>query len=55
LALLHEDYISRVNLAIAEDRDDLIPGLVDAYTAEALRTITAGEARRSGDRIRRRR
>lgn len=44
LTLLHDQYAYRVNLAIAEDRDDLIPGLIDAYIEESLRAITECEA-----------
>jgi hypothetical protein len=43
---LHDSYVEKVNLAVEEGRDDLIPGLVDAYFDEALRAITAaGTAR----------
>jgi hypothetical protein len=38
---LHESYVEKVNLAVEEGREDLIPGLVDAYFDEALRAITA--------------
>jgi hypothetical protein len=34
---LHESYVEKVNLAVEEGREDLIPGLVDAYFDEALR------------------
>ncbi|TQS40910.1 hypothetical protein [Cryptosporangium phraense] len=34
---LHDDYASRINEAVAEDRDDLAWQLADAYTNEALR------------------
>ena len=33
---LHDDYAARINLAVADDRDDLIWQLAEAYTAEAL-------------------
>jgi hypothetical protein len=43
---LHEGYVEKVNLAVEEGRDDLIPGLVDAYFDEALRAITAADPAR---------
>jgi hypothetical protein len=36
LAALHEDYVDKVNRLVAEDREDLVQGLVDSYTDEAL-------------------
>lgn len=40
LGRLHEDYVEQVNLAVAEDRADLVAELCDAYMEEALRMIT---------------
>ncbi len=36
---LHEHYVEQVNLAVAEDRADLVAELCDAYMEEALRMI----------------
>ncbi len=44
LEQLHEDYAYRVNQAVAEDREDLVWKLVDAYIDEALLAITTHEA-----------
>jgi hypothetical protein len=34
---LHDDYAARINQAVAEDRDELVWQLADAYTRDALR------------------
>jgi hypothetical protein len=39
---LHDDYAWQVNAAVAEGRDDLVWGLVDDYTDQALQMITGG-------------
>ncbi len=36
---LHEHYVEQVNLAVAEDRADLVAELCDAYMEEALQMI----------------
>ena len=41
---LHAEYTFRVNSAVDESREDLIPALVDAYTDEALELIRAAGA-----------
>jgi|Tabmets5t2r1_1033131.scaffolds.fasta_scaffold31128_2 hypothetical protein len=42
---LHQAYVEKVHLLVAEDREDLIPDAISAYADEALREITA-----AGDR-----
>jgi hypothetical protein len=37
---LHDAYIDKVNRLVAENREDLIQELVDAYTEEALAAMT---------------
>jgi hypothetical protein len=44
LRKLHDDYVEAVNLAVAEDRDDLVEELTAAYPDAALR-ILAGDGR----------
>ena len=39
---LHQAYVEKVHLLVAEDREDLIPEAISAYADEALREITAG-------------
>jgi len=43
LERLHEEYAYKVNMAVAENRPDLVRELVDAYVDEALYAITASE------------
>jgi hypothetical protein len=38
---LHEAYVWKVNAAVGEGRDDLVWRLVDEYTDQALRLMTA--------------
>ena len=38
---LHEQYVHRVNWAVAEDRMDLVQELSEAYVEEALHIILA--------------
>ena len=38
---LHQAYVEKVHLLVAEDREDLIPEAISAYADEALREITA--------------
>ena len=38
---LHENYVWKVNAAIGEGREDLVWRLVDDYTEQALRLMTA--------------
>jgi hypothetical protein len=38
---LHRDYVEQVNLVLAEDRQDLVAELSDAYMDQALALITA--------------
>ena len=44
LQQLHDSYIERVNIAIAEDRNDLVDALAAEYTDVALTTLLAAEA-----------
>jgi hypothetical protein len=39
---LHDDYVWRVNAAVAEGREDLIRGLCDEYVEEAVRILAEG-------------
>ena len=48
---LHDDYASRINVAVAEDRDDLVWQLADAYTDEALSAQAARGLIPSLDRL----
>ena len=44
LTALHDDYVERVNAAVAEDREDLVRSLADAYADEALAAkVSAGD------------
>jgi hypothetical protein len=43
LRRLHEDYVERVNMAVAEDRQDLVDALARAYDDDALRVVASGE------------
>jgi hypothetical protein len=36
LTVLHEEYVTKVNAAIAGDREDLIPELAEEWAEEAL-------------------
>ena len=38
---LHDHYVRRVNVAVADDRTDVIRELNEAYVEEALRLILA--------------
>jgi hypothetical protein len=38
---LHQAYVEKVHLLVAEDREDLIPEAISTYADEALREITA--------------
>jgi hypothetical protein len=42
LRRLHDDHVEKVNMALGEDRDDLVQDLSDSYMDQALRLITAG-------------
>jgi hypothetical protein len=42
LADLHAYYIEQVNEAVAEGREDRIPGLVDAYWDDAAHALNTG-------------
>jgi hypothetical protein len=44
---LHDAYVDKVNRLIAENREDLIQGLVDTYAEEALAAMT-GSASSTG-------
>jgi pyruvoyl-dependent arginine decarboxylase (PvlArgDC) len=44
LQALHDEYASAVNMAIAEDREELVPGLVDEYADAALQLMTEDAA-----------
>jgi hypothetical protein len=39
---LHEYFVEQVNEAVAEGRENRIPGLVDAYWDEAARALSNG-------------
>ena len=41
LTELHEDYVWRVNEAVAEDRMDLVQELQEEYVEEALQRLLA--------------
>lgn len=43
LRSLYDDHVEQLNMAVAEDRYDLVEELSDSYMDEALRLITAGE------------
>jgi hypothetical protein len=40
---LHDEYVEAVNIAVAEDRDDLVEELVASYPDAALRLLTEQE------------
>ena len=40
LQALHDEYTTAVNVAIEEDRDELVARLADEYTDAALRLMT---------------
>jgi hypothetical protein len=40
LQALHDEYTTAVNVAIEENREELVAGLVDEYTDAALRLMT---------------
>ena len=42
LSEVHEDYVGRVNEAVAEDRMDLVRELHEEYVEAALQRILAG-------------
>jgi hypothetical protein len=44
LRALHDDYVDKVNRAVADNREDLIKDLTDAYADEALAAMTAPSA-----------
>jgi hypothetical protein len=48
LRRLHDDHVEQVNMALAEDREDLVQELSDNYMDESLALITAA-GRRSPD------
>jgi hypothetical protein len=48
LRQLHDDHVEQVNMALAEDREDLVQELSDNYMDESLALITAA-GRRSTD------
>jgi hypothetical protein len=48
LRQLHDDHVEQVNMALAEDREDLVQELSDNYMDESLALITAA-GRRSPD------
>jgi hypothetical protein len=41
LRRLHDDHVEQVNMALAEDREDLVQELSDSYMDESLALITA--------------
>jgi len=43
LRRLYDDHVEQINMALAEDRDDLVQELSDSYMDQSLRLITAGE------------
>jgi hypothetical protein len=48
LRRLHDDHVEQVNMALAEDREDLVQELSDNYMDESLALITAAERRSPG-------
>jgi hypothetical protein len=42
LRKLYEDHVEQVNMALGEDREDLVQELSDSYMDQALSLITAG-------------
>jgi hypothetical protein len=42
LRRLHDEHVEQLNMAVAEDRLDLVQELSDSYMDQALRLITAG-------------
>jgi hypothetical protein len=42
LRRLYDDHVEQVNMALSEDREDLVQELSDSYMDQALRLITAG-------------
>jgi hypothetical protein len=48
---LHDDYAARINQAVADDRDDLVWQLAEAYTADALGAQAARGLTPSLDRL----
>jgi hypothetical protein len=48
LRQLHDDHVEQVNMALAEDREDLVQELSDDYMDESIALITAA-GRRSTD------
>jgi hypothetical protein len=47
---LYDDHVEQVNMALSEDREDLVQELSDSYMDQALHLITAG-ARPSSDSL----
>jgi hypothetical protein len=45
LRRLHEDHVERVNMALAEGREDLVRELSDSYMDQSLTLITSGGQR----------
>lgn len=43
LRQLHDNYIEQVNIAIAEDRNDLVDALAAEFTEVAVTTLLAAE------------
>ncbi len=41
LRALHDEYVDKINRAVAAHREDLIQELTDAYAEEALAAMTA--------------
>jgi hypothetical protein len=41
---LHDDYVWKVNAAVAEGREDLVRRLSDEYVEEAVRILAEGSA-----------
>jgi hypothetical protein len=50
LRALYDDHVEQVNMALSEDREDLVQELSDSYMDQALHLITAG-ARPSSDSL----
>jgi hypothetical protein len=44
---LHDAYVDKINRLVAQDREDLIQELTDAYTEEAL-ALMGGSASNAG-------
>jgi hypothetical protein len=42
LSRLYDDHVEKLNMALAEDRDDLVQELSDSYMDEALHLMTSG-------------